>query len=147
MPEIYTRSCNSLEIDTFFSSQQYHNIESSVLNWRPMYLENEHLLVYSEWWLFPLPAPWWVGWSSRHDDVVWLEALGELLDQLLYLHEPPDLQEVCLAPFVLITQGPEPSLLLLLLPDLNSKLSIHEWCFRTRCCTVRLYWAGDNLGW
>ena len=22
----------------------------------------------------------------------------------------------------------------------------HEWCFRPRFCTVRLYWAGDNLG-
>ena len=22
----------------------------------------------------------------------------------------------------------------------------NEWCFRPRFCTVRLYWAGDNLG-
>ena len=23
---------------------------------------------------------------------------------------------------------------------------MNEWCFRPQCCTVRLYWAGDNLG-
>ena len=23
---------------------------------------------------------------------------------------------------------------------------MNEWCFRPRFCTVRLYWAGDNLG-
>ena len=24
---------------------------------------------------------------------------------------------------------------------------MNEWCFRPRFCTVRLNWAGDNLGW
>ena len=22
---------------------------------------------------------------------------------------------------------------------------INDWCFRPRFCTIRLYWAGDNL--
>ena len=25
-------------------------------------------------------------------------------------------------------------------------MKMNEWCFRPRFCTVRLYWAGDNLG-
>ena len=26
------------------------------------------------------------------------------------------------------------------------EMKLNEWCFRSRFCTVRLYWAEDNLG-
>ena len=26
------------------------------------------------------------------------------------------------------------------------QILVNDWCFRPRFCTVRLYWAGDNLG-
>ena len=29
----------------------------------------------------------------------------------------------------------------------HQQMKWNDWCFRLRFCTVRLYWAEDNLGW